>query len=97
VFQKPENRRFNSLFSRELLTRKSQFLRKIFTLAELVEELALAFSSSVGQFEGIPCIRNEIGRPWMPATREQAFGTHTRTVARTHHLVHRRMPPIKGQ
>lgn len=39
--------RFNDLFSRVLLTRKSQFLHKINALAELVEELDCSFQSTV--------------------------------------------------
>jgi len=38
--------RFNSVFSRVLLTRRSQFLHKISTLTELVEELAANFQAS---------------------------------------------------
>jgi len=39
--------RFNDLFSRVLLTRKSQFLNKINALGELVEELDYTFRSTV--------------------------------------------------
>jgi hypothetical protein len=38
--------RFNSVFSKLLLTRRSQFLHKISTLTELVEELAANFLAS---------------------------------------------------
>jgi len=38
--------RFNSVFSKVLLTRRSQFLHKISTLTELVEELAANFLTS---------------------------------------------------
>ena len=38
--------RFNSVFSKVLLTRRSQFLHKISTLTELVEELAANFLAS---------------------------------------------------
>jgi len=38
--------RFNSVFSKVLLTRRSQFLHKISTLTELVEELAANFQAS---------------------------------------------------
>ena len=39
--------RFNGVFSHILLTRRSQFLHKISTLAELTEELATSFQSVV--------------------------------------------------
>jgi hypothetical protein len=48
-FQNPRSQRaarFNDLFSRVLFTRKSQFLYKITTMADLVEELNAGFESS---------------------------------------------------
>lgn len=68
-FQCSRNQRIarcKGLFSRVSLTRKSQFLHKVFTLAELVEELALAFSSPVGELEQGDSMHpeHEIGRPW---------------------------------
>jgi len=48
-FQNPRSQRvarFNSVFSKVLLTRRSQFLHKISTLIELVEELVANFLSS---------------------------------------------------
>jgi len=48
-FQSPRSQRvarFNSVFSKVLLTRRSQFLHKISTLTELVEELAANFLTS---------------------------------------------------
>jgi hypothetical protein len=41
--------RFNDLFSRVLLTRKSQFLHKVTVLAELVEELNHSFESAAAE------------------------------------------------
>jgi hypothetical protein len=47
--------RFNSVFSKVLLTRRSQFLQKISTLIELVEELTSKFQASSEEiFEGDP-------------------------------------------
>ncbi len=47
--------RFNSVFSKVLLTRRSQFLHKISTLTELVEELTNKFETSAEEiFEGDP-------------------------------------------
>lgn len=44
--------RFNDLFSKVLLTRKSQFLNKISTLADLVNELDSSFESTVEELAG---------------------------------------------
>ena len=44
--------RFNSVFSRVLLTRRSQFLHKISTLTELVEELGSNFLASSEEILG---------------------------------------------
>lgn len=41
--------RFNDLFSKVLFTRKSQFLYKITTMADLVEELNAAFEATAGE------------------------------------------------
>ncbi len=47
--------RFNNVFSKVLLTRRSQFLHKISTLTELVEELTAKFLASTEEiFEGDP-------------------------------------------
>lgn len=47
--------RFNNVFSKVLLTRRSQFLHKISTLTELVEELTNKFRASSEEiFEGDP-------------------------------------------
>jgi hypothetical protein len=64
-FQNPRSQRvarFNDLFSRVLLTRKSQFLYKIHVLSELVEDLGSSFESTVEELaEGMS---NQPERDW---------------------------------
>ncbi len=54
--------RFNDLFSKVLLTRKSQFLNKISVLANLVDELDCSFESTVEQLAGGVSLQAE--RDW---------------------------------
>jgi hypothetical protein len=54
--------RFNDLFSRILFTRKSQFVHKIATMAELVEELDSSFASTAEELCENQSIRPE--RDW---------------------------------
>jgi len=64
-FQSPRSQRvatFNELFSRVLLTRKSQFINKISTLEDLVEELDRTFGATAGELAGDESIEPE--RDW---------------------------------
>ena len=54
--------RFNSVLSKVLLTRRSQFLHKISTLTELVEELAANFLASSEEILAGDCL--DSGRDW---------------------------------
>ncbi len=54
--------RFNDLFSKILLTRKSQFLHKISALADLVDELQTSFESTVEGLAGGQSLQPE--RDW---------------------------------
>jgi hypothetical protein len=54
--------RFNDLFSKVLLTRKSQFLNKISALADLVNELDSSFESTVEELAGGESLHPE--RDW---------------------------------
>ena len=51
--------RFNDLFSRILLTRKSQFLHKISALTDLVDELHATFESTVEELAGGESVQPE--------------------------------------
>ena len=54
--------RFNNVFSKVLLSRRSQFLHKISTLTELVEELGASFLSSSEEILAGDCL--DSGRDW---------------------------------
>ena len=64
-FQQAKSRRaasFNGICSRIFLSQRSQFLNKISTLLDLVENLSEAFSDAVEELDDVSCVQPE--REW---------------------------------